>query len=252
MSALTSLLERFHSAILDNESAPLLPDIRPHPHLTPAQQMAIYSDGYRTRLTQAIRSDYPALLALIGDEAFAALALKYIEKNPPHGFNLDRYPHGFSAFVREYSDDAFVADLAALEDTIAQVFMLPDSAALTPAALSGITPESFGDTVLKLRAASQLLALDYPADLYRENPTPQKQPAEKIYLFLIRHDNEVKRHRIAFAEFLILSALQRGMNVGTALESIAEKYPQLVPEIAQHMQAWFGSWTHNGFFEELS
>ena len=163
MSALLTLLEDFHSAILTGDAAPAIASIKRNPRLAPDEQLAIYIDGYRIRLTQAIRSDYPALLALLGNQVFDSMALAYIENHPPMGFNLDRYPYGFAAFVRDHHGDGFAADLATLEGAIAEVFVMPESDPLDPSMLAALAPEAFGDLVLQSQQALRVCwRIDYP------------------------------------------------------------------------------------------
>jgi hypothetical protein len=68
------------------------------------------------------------------------------------------------------------------------------------------------------------------------------------HMFIVRHNNEVKRHVIENTEQLILSSLFAGGAVGVVLEEIAEKYPERLPEIEQKLQFWFSKWIENGFF----
>jgi len=151
------LLADFHQAILANDSTKIISTLKAHPRLSPEQQFAIYADGYRIRLIQAIRSDYPALIDFLGEQKFDALALQYIEKNPPQSYNLDFYPHKFAEFISNNSDDIFAKELAILEGAIAEVFMLPDSNPLSPETFSNLSTEKFGDKKLQLRTASRLL-----------------------------------------------------------------------------------------------
>jgi len=79
VSALATLLGDFHAAILDNAPGACAAAIRPHPRLSAAQQMAIYTQGYRLRLSEVIGNEYPATRHLLGDDAFSALAAAFIE-----------------------------------------------------------------------------------------------------------------------------------------------------------------------------
>ena len=250
---LQSLLDGFHHAILDKDPSQTVAAIKVNPRISPQQQIAIYIDGYRLRLIEAIRSDYPALLLYLGENIFDDLALKYIESTPPNHFNLDRYPHGLAAIIRDYTNDDFATDLAELEAAIAKVFMLEESDSLSTDTLIGTTPEQLAEMVLKPRTASCLLHLRYQADTYmsdmREGHMPLKPAAEARALYLVRHDNEVKRHVLSIPEYLILSQLCEGITVDAALESVAKQHPDLIPEFVNVLQNSFGLWIANGFFQ---
>ena len=58
-----------------------------------ATRLAIYGDAYRSRLIETLEGHYPALLALIGAEHFAALGGAYVQA---HDFNL-RLPSASTA-----------------------------------------------------------------------------------------------------------------------------------------------------------
>lgn len=253
MSKMYALMEQFHDAILRHDAGVALPLIRAGDSISPEQRLAIYIEGYRTRLVLAIRSDYPTLLALLGEAAFDAFARRYIDAAPPTHFSLDRYPHGFADFFRAVCDDGFACEVAALEAAIAEVFMQEDSEAFSPDELASMTPEAFGAMILKPRRASALLAFSYPVEEYlvgmREGKNPPVPPASASYLYLVRQHNEVKRHLLSKAEHSLLEQLCEGLPVGRALEAAADKDADLLPEIASQLQSWFARWAANGFFQ---
>jgi len=251
MSAFPRLLDEFHTAILTGDTTSAAESIKKNTRIAPEEQLAIFIEGYRIRLTQAIRSDYPALLALLGDKIFDALALQYIKNHPPMGFNLDRYPHEFAAFMHDNRDDGFAAEIAALEGMIAEVFMMEESTPLTPSALTGLTPEDFGNLVLKPRNASRLLAFDYPVDDWlaaqRAGNIPSRPEKGATFLYVYRHQNNVQRVALTEAAYSLLGRLFNGLSVGEALD-----VPAHTESIAANLQLWFAEWMEKGFFRSPS
>lgn len=245
------LLADFHAAILENNAAKIASALKPHPRLSPEQQFAIYADGYRIRLLQAIRSDYPELIAYLGENIFDKLASGYIEKNPPTSYNLDFYPHKFASFISQNSSDVFVMELAILESAIAEVFMLPDSDALAADALTKLSPEELGETRLNLRTASHLLKFSTNANewLTAERSGNSIEPkTTENFLLIYRHNNEVHRLPLSQAAYLLLAELLQGNTLNQALESIAAQSPELLQTIAENLQIWFAEWVGNGVF----
>ncbi len=247
------LLEEFHSAILMGDGTEILSAIKPHPRLSPAQQFAIYAGGYRVRLIAAIRSDYPALLEYLGDSGFDALALAFIEKNPPTSYNLDFYPHKFAEFVQENSEDIFAKDLARLEGTIAEVFMLPDSEPLAANTLQQLSPEEFGGLKLRLRTAARLLTFstnvhDWLTQQRSENQNHKPEARDPSHLLIYRHNNEVQRLPLSAAAFALLQQLEAGKTVATAIDNVENANPEYMDEIASNLQSWFAQWLSDGFF----
>ncbi len=246
----------FHTAILDNDSALITPLIKPHPHLTQKQQFAIYSEGYRIRLIQSIRSDYPILLKLLGDKLFDEQTLSYIENMPPASYNLDYYPHRFADFISKNYTDKFAGELATLEASIAKIFMLPDSEGFSANSFSKISSENFGDMIFNLRIACSLLEFSYPVNDWltsaRAMPNLPEIPAEnKNFLVVVRHNNEVYRHNLNEPEFIILQNLAIGKNISEALEATINNYPEHSETITNNLQKWFINWIKNGLLTEL-
>ena len=252
MSALATLLRDFHAAILDN-TPETFAAIRPHPRLSAAQQMAIYTDGYRLRLSEVINNEYPTTRHWLGDDAYDALVAAYVETTPPSHYSLDTYPQGFASYVRAHSGDIGANNIATLEAAIAHVFHAPESTALDASTLQNITPDAFAAMRLTPRTASALLAFSYPVEEYltrfRNGESPKRPEAAASYLFVVRHPREVKRHTLGEAEYRVLLALSEGAPVGNALEQVANAHPELLADIASNVQPWFSRWTANGFFK---
>ena len=247
MKHLHALMNGFHTAILTKNVTAFAPQLATNPRLSPETQMAIYIDGYRIRLSEALRSDYPATLYALDQKAFDTLALHYIESTPPTHVSMEYYPYAFASFLRGKAG-GFICDLALLESTIAELFTLPDSKPLNPSTLAAITPEQFAQLTLAPRTASRLLALDYPVNDYliaeRAGATPLQPQPQRCYLYIVRHHNEVRRHALSETEYCVLQTLRNQLSVGDALEVAVTAHP----DIAGHLQPWFARWTEEGFF----
>jgi hypothetical protein len=263
--SLEKILNNFHNAILENDASPAIPDIKLSNRISVKQQLAIYIDGYRIRLVQAIRSDYPATLGLLGEAEFDKLALEYIENNSPSSFNLDRYPHCFAEFIKNRVDD-FAAEIAILEGTIAEIFMLPESAPFNAGELAGLSPMDIANLILKPRAASKLLEFKYNVHEWlnemREGKNqelgkleskdfsliPDSSILDSTFLYIYRHENEVKRAVLRQAEYAVLGQILSGLTLEKALEEAVEIHSEYEDAIAINMQEWFSKWTLSGFF----
>jgi hypothetical protein len=98
---------------------------------------AVYQNNYRTALISSLAETFQRLALWLGDAAFEAAAAQYIDARPPSSWTLDAYGAHFTAFVSElYPDDPEVAELAAIDWTVGQVFVGPDAAALRPEGLA--------------------------------------------------------------------------------------------------------------------
>lgn len=245
MNSFTTL-QKFHDAILENTPLSVKSDIKP------GGRMHVYTDGYRIRLSHAIRTDYPALMSVLGTAAFNHLALRYAEEHPSTRFNLDHYPQGFCAYVEQMVDNHFARELAKLENTIAVVFAAKESQALSPDLLSHMTPESFATMRLYPRKASQLISFTYPVNDWLSAWNAQKNPPipdqSPEYAYIYRHHNAVQRVILLPLQFILLQQLMGGSSVESAVANIFATETQHAEEILVNLQSWFAIWLEKGFF----
>lgn len=105
-------------------------------------RLDIYGDGYALRLIECLQKDFPALAALMGDDAFAALARAYIAQHPSRHFSVRYVGARLAEFVRARADaDAPLhADLAAFEWALMNAFDAPDTRVATVADMAAVAP----------------------------------------------------------------------------------------------------------------
>jgi uncharacterized protein (UPF0276 family) len=226
------------------------------PHSTPAEwirqkpdfpaeaQLNVYINAYRWRLFDVVAEDYPVLHSYMGKERFDALLHDFITNTAPTHFNIARYaallPDYFQTHIHY---DVCAGELCALEAAIAQLADAPETEALTPEHLQGITPEALMQMQLHPRTAHQLFAFHYPINAYygaaKENePLPAPAPCAS-FLAVFRHDDVVWRMDLAAQEHQLLCALCAGYTVGDALNS-------LDASAAASISSYFSRWMRNG------
>ena len=80
-------------------------------------RLALYAGGYRARLIESLRDEYPALRLLVGDTVFDLFAGGYIAARPPRHFSLYALGAGFADYLettRPERGDALTALPAAV------------------------------------------------------------------------------------------------------------------------------------------
>ncbi len=140
------------------------------PALPAAARVAIYADMYRFRLIDALRASYPALVRLLGDETFAALADDYLRRHPSEHHDVGQVGGQLAGFLRRHPDPERLdlADLAALEWARQEVFFAPPAAPVGAEALAGLDAEGATRSGLVLAPSLRLLQLDHdPSPLWR-------------------------------------------------------------------------------------
>jgi len=75
--------------------------VRGNNRLTAEAQLGIYAQGYRLRLLECLRAEYPVLAALAGPTAFDLFAQGYIAAHPSHSYTLYDFGAGFADYLEQ-------------------------------------------------------------------------------------------------------------------------------------------------------
>ncbi len=172
--------------------------------VTAARRMAVYSNAYFERIHSALREDFGALAAALGDAAFHDLAKLYLMAYLPHSFSLRFAGEALPRFLCEPVAELFqrrwpfAADLALLEWTIADLFDAPDSPVLARESLARVAPDRWGTLRFRAIPAHRLLTLAWPVtDSYAawaaHRPLPALQPHATRVLVHRRRERVLQR-----------------------------------------------------------
>ena len=91
----------------------------------------VYRNNYFITLRNALRSTFPAVERLVGEEFFAALAHAFAERHSPRSPLMARYGGGFPEFLEQLpalADFPYLADVAWLEYARVQAYHAGDAA----------------------------------------------------------------------------------------------------------------------------
>ena len=243
-------ITKLHTAIIDNQPLEALDLLGKKTPSLPSRLEA-YIQGYRIRLCKTVESDYPALMHYLGAEKCTQYITDYVEETPSKSYTIDQYPPGFAAYLAEHMDDIAAIDIAALEAAISQVFWLEDSDPFVPAV--DFSMEQLATLKLEHRNASILLECSTDAEAYLAGFRQGDQPVIKSkcsYLMILRHENEVKRHRLDAVEYQLLLATKE-RPFAEALELVGND-EEAAATIAEHLSEWLMKWITHGFFREMA
>lgn len=125
--------------------------------------LRIYSQAYTARLVAALRDNFGVLPRVMGDDAFDALALAYIEAHPSRHPSIrwfgDRLPE-FMAIAREdLVPHPALIDLARMEWALRSAFDATDAQALTADDLACVPADDWPALVFTALPGVQLLAM---------------------------------------------------------------------------------------------
>ncbi len=133
----------FAAAILDPElpvpSGVVGPDGRPS-----TRRFAVYRNNVVSGLIATLKAAYPAVLRIVGDEFFSAMARIFVARNPPASPVMLEYGQGFADFIGGFEPAAclpYLRDVAALERAWLEAYHAPEAEPIDPAQLGAIAPE---------------------------------------------------------------------------------------------------------------
>jgi hypothetical protein len=234
--------------------------------LTALERLAIYNRAYYARLLDCLRESYPVLAHALGDDAFGAFALDYLQKYPSRsytlndlGANLPRYLRESRPLDEEGEDGPrwpdFIIDLATLEWTYNEVFDGPGVEGrrlVRPGRLRRIDPARWPEARLVPVPCLRLRSLRYPVHIYYTAVRRKKEPdfpapAETL-LAVSRRRYVIRRYELTRPQYVLLEVLLRGESVGTAIRRSAEVTTDDEDHFAADLGAWFRDWTAEGFF----
>lgn len=135
------------------------------PRGTVEDRWQIYEDGFLTRIREALASEFGALLAVLGDEAFTSLVARYLERHVPRSFDLGHAGRNLAAFLE--SDPLceglpFLPALARLETAVAEVFVEAGGEPLSRSELAGMETAVLLERGIRLLPAVRLVRSSWP------------------------------------------------------------------------------------------
>jgi hypothetical protein len=194
-----------------------------------ATRLAIYGNAYRSRLIEALQEHYPALLTLIGEEAFSALGCAYVQAHDSSYASIRFYGGALGELLAntpEYASQPWLAELARFEWAMNDVFDAADAASIEVHALGQIAPENWAQLGFDVHPAVRRLDLMWNAPaLWRAltnahpHPAPRAQ-AQPVAWLLWRRDLQIFFRPLPALEAAALDAVRQGRSFGGVCEEL--------------------------------
>lgn len=221
--------------------------IRSEDGLSATQRIQIYADAYFQRVLECLEEDFPATLAIVGEDEFREITRVYLDRHPPTEPSIDWAGRHFGAFLRGQSVLArfpFLADLARLEWAISEISVAPDCASLTAAELQNVPLEHWPSLTLRAIPASQILPCDWLVCDLRSAIQADRQwnapPRGAVAALVWRTAGQVYFREPEAAEQLALELLSGGVTFAALCERLSVKLADEnpAPAINQMLAGW--------------
>ncbi len=254
---LRSLQDCFQSHVLAGEEsmlAKISPDARP----SAAARLAIYANGYRLRLLEALHSDYPALHTLAGDELFEQIGRAYIDAHPSKHFSIRYFGQHLSAFLATttpYSDMPALSEMAALEWSLSLSFDAADAPVITVETLAALPPDSWPELRLRFHPSVQrhdfrwnMPELWSAIDAQTEPQPPQQYPQPRAWL-IWRRDLQNYFRPLDTTEAWALDSMRNGAAFAEMCEGLCAYLD--TEQVGLHAAGFLKGWVQAGLVTEV-
>ena len=190
--------------------------------LEPAARLRIYRHMVEATYADALRTTYPATLALVGAAFFEQCAQRFGATHPARSGNLQDYGDGFAAFLEGLPQTRglpYLGDVARLEWLRQEAALAADAPALPAGAIAAIVQQPAA--ALALHPSVRLLPSRHAVlTVFRYAMEPDdaglRLPATGEQVLLWRDGDGIAMTALDAASFACIAALARGCSLAVA------------------------------------
>ncbi|MEM8653809.1 MAG: DNA-binding domain-containing protein [Pseudomonadota bacterium] len=191
----------------------------------------VYRNNVTVALMDALRTGFPVLCKLLGDQNFDQLARLFARAHPPASPVMMEYGSALPDFLEAFEPLAhigYLADVARLELALRRAYHAADAPTLDAAQLGTLAPETLMRTQLHLAPAVQLLASKWPIlDIWRYNTVAGAEKPRGVAqsVLVTRAAFDPAPHDVTKAQFAWLTAINAGAPLEDAVDSATAHDP---------------------------
>lgn len=220
-------------------------------------RLRIYHNAYRLRLIECLQDSFEKTWAYLGDSAFEAAALAYVEATPSSHRNLRWYGSTFPHWLAErFPDDGDIAELAQIDWQLRSAFDGPDATPVAPAELAGLAEDDwetigfrFVPTLRLLPIRYNTVAIWHALDEEQAPPEVAALPAPS-WLLIWRVGWQPHFRTIGAVEQAALSQLLDGASFAAVCAALSERFSDA--EAATVAGESLGTWLQDEMIAGLS
>lgn len=217
--------------------------------LSVVERLDIYANMYFFRLRDALREDFGAVCAVVGERNFHNLATDYLLAYPPSHYSLRYAGMHLPPFLQTHrlsEQWPYLMDLAALEWAILDVFDATDAPVMDAGVLAAVRPERWPDLRFELTPSLRVLDLEWPVHevwtAVQRGEVPARPARTRTMLRVWRQRYSVFHCPIDPAEGAALAAITSGARFAEVCDRITPGAGQSdgSARVLALLQAWLG------------
>jgi len=213
---------------------------------TTDQRIDVYRNNYRLGLLSALELSYPNCKQIVGEKYFRQLASHYVVSHPPQDADLNQYGSAFSEFIKEIelerkelSEIPYLADLAALDWLLYQVYFSPNRNSWPADKFQVLTPEQQAACRLCLSADIHIISSVWPLyELWRLNrdeidSIDLDAHSNEEFLVISRDNYQPMVEPVSEEEFAVLAAISEEHSI----MMLTQQFPEYMDRLAKWIQS---------------
>jgi hypothetical protein len=224
------MAESFHTAFADalvDRARPLPEGVAAWTGAVPVRRFQVYRNNVFWGLVEALKSRFPASVAIVGEDFFHAMAEAYIRHDPPRSPLLLGYGDGLADFAAGFPPAEslpYLPDVLRLEAARSHAYHAADRAPLDAGSLATIAPSALETLVLTPHPSLSVLQSTHPvvtiwAMNAGEMPLGPIERWEAEDALIVRPAMTVHVHRLPPGGAGFAQALAAGAPLGQAAAS---------------------------------
>lgn len=219
-------------------------------------RLAVYANGYRWRLIDALQREYAVLLAYLGEEAFTDCADDFMDTHPSRYYSINDFARQFPEFLAhtvsvEYG---YHVELAKLCRALNQSMEVADASILHQKALQSLSSEQWPALCFTLHPSVQILDFQWNTfELWKTWVQEKKlfKPVfQRTHCIVWRKELQSYAHRLTSVEQNLLGAIQKGDCFAQLCEAIYQEGLTEENEAAIQVAQCLTRWLSNHLFSE--
>jgi Putative DNA-binding domain len=243
---LASFETSFADALL-NANRPIPRGIIAHDAAVPARRFGVYRNNVVSGLVKALKSRFPVVEKIVGEEFFVAMARVFVKAQPPRSPLLAAYGDDFPEFIAAFEparEIPYLADTARLEAARTRAYHAADATPLGPGDFATLDSQALGEIRIEIHPSAEIVRSSFPiVTIWAMNSGEQElAPIENWRgenALVARPYLEVQVRALPQGGAAFLLALAAGRPLGEAAEAALADDPDF--DLASNLAGLIGS-----------